>query len=347
MPKRRQKQKKHLTASHIGRHLKHWLIPHTGNDHRPHLIRAHGLALVALLILGAQATVIATRPAGVRATTPGQVLAYATDITPEALFTQTNQARQANGLPPLNLSAQLNYSAELKAQDMFSEDYWAHVSPSGIQPWYWFEKAGYNYSYAGENLAKDFDTTSGVMTGWMNSPGHRANILNPHYTDVGFAVENGTLVSGQTTLVVAHYGAPAAGSLTVTATVLPHSASPSPAASVPPQTSPSPSATPGPLAAAIQPPTANGQITASTPAAKSYSLFAPLSLTRTLNWATLATLGLLLLLLLVYLVTHMVVWRKGLLRWRQLNYRIYAAVTVGVLIALILVLVASGLGKVG
>jgi uncharacterized integral membrane protein len=348
MPKQR-RNKQQPKSARIGHHLKHWLIPHAANDHRPHLIRAHGLALVLALIIGMQGVVLVTRPAAVRTATHGNVLAYATDITVEDLFTQTNQQRAANNLPPLNLNAELNYSAELKAQDMFSEDYWAHVSPSGIQPWYWFGKAGYSYSYAGENLAKDFDTTSGVMTGWMNSPGHRANILNPHYSDVGFAVENGTLVGGQTTLVVAHYGAPAG--ISVGAIVPQHSSTPAPTAT--PQTatpaptaSPSPSATPSPVVAAASPPTVSGQVSAGTPAPKAYSLFAPLSLTRTLNWSTLISIALLLILLAVYAVTHATVWRKGLLRWRRFHYRLYAAITIVVLVTIILFLLASGFGQV-
>ena len=196
--------------------LKHWFVPHPHNDHRPHLIRAHGLALVAMLIIGVQITANLARPAGIQALSQGNVLAYATDITPVDLLTQTNEQRAANGLPALKLDARLNQSATLKAQNMFAEDYWAHVSPSGIQPWYWFTQAGYPYSYAGENLAKDFDTTAGTIQGWMNSPGHRANILNANYTDVGFAVQNGTLVGGQTTLVVAHYGSVAGVSVAAT-----------------------------------------------------------------------------------------------------------------------------------
>jgi hypothetical protein len=190
--------------------VKHWFVPHKQNDHRPHLIRGHGLAVVVVLIFGLNVVGLLARPAGLAPALSGNVLAYAVDITPVALFNLTNQERANAGLPPLRLDSRLNQSASLKAQNMFAENYWAHVSPSGIQPWHWFTQAGYNYQYAGENLAKDFDTSAGVMDGWMNSAGHRANVLNAHYTDVGFAVVNGTLVGGETTLVVAHYGSPVA-----------------------------------------------------------------------------------------------------------------------------------------
>ena len=192
-------------------HITHWLVPHKHNDHRPHLIRLHGLAVMAFQIIGVQVGFNVLRPASV------SVLAYATNITPVDLLTQTNQQRAAAGLPALKLDARLNQSASLKAANMFAENYWAHVSPSGIQPWHWFGQAGYTYTSAGENLAMDFDTSAGTVQGWMNSPGHRANIMNASYKDVGFSVQNGTLIGSQTTLVVAHYGATAAAAAPVAA----------------------------------------------------------------------------------------------------------------------------------
>jgi len=328
-------------------HLKHWFVPHQHNDHRPHLIRLHGLAIVAALIIGVQVTANLMRPPQLR------VLAYASDITPLDLFNQTNQQRAQNGLPPLRLDARLNQSAALKAQNMFAENYWAHVSPSGIQPWYWFQQAGYPYTYAGENLAKDFDTTAGAMEGWMNSPGHRANILNPNYTDVGFAVQNGTLLGEQTTLVVAHYGATAARSVAA-APAAPTIRPPTPkvvarAAPTPAQTpipTPVPTATPTP-SPTPHPVVAVGEITPSAPAAQHYTLFKPLSVMRTLNLGTIVTLSLLMVLLGVYIYTHIVVWRKGLRRWRTAHYRLLASAQVGGLGTAIILLAVSGFGSVG
>jgi hypothetical protein len=188
----------------------------------------------------------------------------------------------------------------------------------------------------------------------MNSPGHRANILNPHYVDVGFAVENGTLVGGETTLVVAHYGAPAetapvAATAPASQTPVPPSIpiavvtpAPTPVATTSPAT-PVVTPTPAPETPAI----ADGQIAPGEPVAKSYSLFDPLSLVRTATMGTLVTILLLLMLLFVYAYTHMTVWRKGLKRWRKGHYRIYAAVQLSGLVVVILMLAASGFGKVG
>jgi hypothetical protein len=332
----------------IRRHLKHWLVPHKQNDHRPHLIRAHGLAIMAGLIVVVQLANYLSLPAYAHTASKGKVLDYATDITPDELLVQTNQERADYGLPPLAMNAELNDSADMKANNMFALDYWAHVSPTGIQPWYWFTKAGYNYSYAGENLAMNFDTTSGVMQGWMNSPGHKANILNPHYVDVGFAVENGTLVGQQTTLVVAHYAAPATSELAAIPLSTPTPRSESTPAPTPVPTpiatpSPSPVPTPAPVPASV----AADEVSPGAPGPVSYSLFKPLSLAKTATPGTIVTIILLLLLLVVYVFTHMTVWRKGLKRWRTGHYKLYAAAQISGITFVIIALASSGFGRVG
>jgi hypothetical protein len=245
---------------------------------------------------------------------------------------------------------------------MFSENYWAHVSPSGIQPWYWFAQANYPYTYAGENLAKDFDTSAGTVQGWMNSPGHKANILNVNYTQVGFAVQNGTLVGGQTTLVVAHYGATAAStapSVTPKPTATPRlairTATPAPARSSltpTPTSTPAPTSSPTPIIAQASPsPTAQPpselQTSDAAPVSANRSLFAPLALIKSLNWGTLLTLGILFILFMVYMATHFMAWRKGLQRWHQAHYKLFAAGQLGGLALLIVLLAVSGIGTVG
>jgi len=118
----------------------------------------------------------------------------------------TNNERSKAGLAPLVENPLLNRAAQLKASDMTTVHYWTHVSPTGVQPWDWFKQVGYHYVHAGENLAKDFDTSAGVVQGWMNSPGHRANVLKPQFTEVGTAVICGNVVGVDTELVVSEYG---------------------------------------------------------------------------------------------------------------------------------------------
>ena len=138
------------------------------------------------------------------------VLGYATDINVQQLLADTNAQRQQAGLPPLTLNSTLSVAAANKAADMFAKDYWAHNSPAGATPWDFITGAGYQYSVAGENLAKNFSDSQGVVDAWMASPSHRENLLKSNYRDVGFAVVNGTLNGEETTLVVQMFGATSA-----------------------------------------------------------------------------------------------------------------------------------------
>jgi hypothetical protein len=134
------------------------------------------------------------------------VLGYATDINVQQLLSDTNAKRQDAGLGPLTLNSTLSAAAANKAADMFSKNYWAHNSPTGTTPWDFITGAGYQYSVAGENLAKNFSDSQGVVDAWMASPSHRENLLKTNYRDVGFAVVNGTLNGEETTLVVQMFG---------------------------------------------------------------------------------------------------------------------------------------------
>ncbi len=140
------------------------------------------------------------------------VLGFATDISVEKLYQLTNEQRQKNGLPPLSLNSSLALAAQKKAENMFQENYWSHYSPDGKTPWDFILGAGYKYEYAGENLAKNFLFSNGVVDAWMNSTTHRDNLLKREYTEVGYAIVNGTLNGEQTTLVVQEFGKPMASS---------------------------------------------------------------------------------------------------------------------------------------
>lgn len=138
---------------------------------------------------------------------PG-VLGYSSEITSQKVLDQTNQERTKLGLKPLKYNSVLSQSATKKAQDMFTNNYWAHNSPTGTTPWDFFKAVGYKYSVAGENLARDFYDTDSLMKAWMNSPTHKANIVNTKYQEIGIGVVNGTLGGIKTTLVVQHFGTP-------------------------------------------------------------------------------------------------------------------------------------------
>ena len=136
------------------------------------------------------------------------VLGFATDISVDKLYQLTNEQRQKNNLPSLSLNSALSLAAQRKAENMFQENYWSHYSPDGKTPWDFILGAGYQYEYAGENLAKNFLFSNGVVDAWMNSVTHRDNLLKNEYTEVGYAIVNGILNGEQTTLVVQEFGKP-------------------------------------------------------------------------------------------------------------------------------------------
>lgn len=138
----------------------------------------------------------------------GDVLGQQTTITQSGLLKSINQAREQNNLSELRINPQLNQASYAKAMDMFDKQYWAHVSPTGVQPWKWISDAHYNYDHAGENLAKGFNDNTAVVAAWLASPEHRANLLGT-YQDVGFAVVGGELQGKNTILVVSMYAMPA------------------------------------------------------------------------------------------------------------------------------------------
>lgn len=185
----------------MGSLLHHLFLPHYSNNHRPKVLQIDALLVYVLLFLLFN---LAVR--SLHRSYP-EVLGFATDINVEALFADTNAKRQAAGLPPLNLNARLSAAAAKKAQDMFAHNYWAHTSPQGRTPWDFVLGEGYKYSLAGENLAKNFSDSRGVVEAWMASPTHRENILKSSYQDIGFAVVNGVLNGEETTLVVQMFGA--------------------------------------------------------------------------------------------------------------------------------------------
>jgi hypothetical protein len=113
------------------------------------------------------------------------------DITESSLENLVNQTRQSMGLQPLIENQKLSEAAKLKAQNMVENNYFSHTSPNGTTPWHWFSKVGYNYKYAGENLAIGFYDSSEVFDAWINSPSHRTNLLNPNYKEEGIAVLHG------------------------------------------------------------------------------------------------------------------------------------------------------------
>lgn len=97
----------------------------------------------------------------------------------------TNQFRAENGLPGLKLNAELNAAAQGHSEDMAKQDYFSHTGKNGSRPWDRAKAVGYEAQSMGENIAAGYTTPEAVVEGWKNSPGHRANMLNSTYKELG------------------------------------------------------------------------------------------------------------------------------------------------------------------
>jgi uncharacterized protein YkwD len=124
------------------------------------------------------------------------------------LIELTNKNRQFNNQPLLSYNPVLEQAAQQKANDMAKKGYFAHTSPEGLTSWSWFDRVGYIYAYAGENLAIDFQDSIDVSQAWMNSPTHRANIINPVFTEIGIATAQGKYQGRDTVFVVQMFAKP-------------------------------------------------------------------------------------------------------------------------------------------
>jgi hypothetical protein len=178
----------------------HLLFPRESNNHRAKILHHKSLLILIVgLFLGNLLLQLGER-------TYPDVLGIAHSINEAELLSLTNEKRKEAGLQPLRLNQELTQAASGKAHDMLTKHYWAHTSPDGVTPWVFIKGSGYEYVYAGENLARGFTSSSDVVNAWMASPGHKANLLSANYEDIGFAIKTGELGGDETVLVVQEFG---------------------------------------------------------------------------------------------------------------------------------------------
>lgn len=177
------------------------ILPHQSNNHRARFLHPRTLILIILFFVFSSFFF------------PSDLNPYSkefrtfADVSIQELINLTNQKREENGLLPLSNNSALESAANKKAEDMLNKGYWAHNSPDGVTPWVFIKESGYNYVYAGENLARGFSNSEDVINAWMSSTaGHRENILSPNFKDVGFSVKSGILDGEETMLVVQELG---------------------------------------------------------------------------------------------------------------------------------------------
>jgi len=184
--------------------FKKYFVPHKGNNHQPYLLRRRPVLIILVFLLLVEAAFLA------------QILILwpytniFSSILPLVLVDLTNSDRIQNSIELLKVNPLLVAAAQLKANDMAQNGYFAHTSPAGVTPWFWLEKVGYHYSGAGENLAVNYSDSSDIENAWMNSPDHRANILDNRFSEIGIATAKGIYKGREAIFVVQFFGRPEA-----------------------------------------------------------------------------------------------------------------------------------------
>lgn len=192
-----------MRLSHFLRtELAHLFLPHPETHKKAPLISIQALIIYVAIFMVLQMGL------SVFSKINPDILGINSTANIQEIIALTNKERSKQGLSTLVENPKLDQAAYAKAQNMYEENYWAHYSPSGKDPWGFFQKAGYKFSYAGENLARNFYTSEDVVAAWMASPTHRGNLLNPHYQEIGISIVEGNLEGQSTLLIVQEFGKP-------------------------------------------------------------------------------------------------------------------------------------------
>ena len=184
--------------------LQKLFIPHKDNGFKPNILERFSMGIMLVLVL------LSFTLANIQA-----ILWIGSDtlisaILPAVIVDLTNTERDDEVLRTLKRNPTLDHAAKLKAEHMAAHSYFSHYSPDGVSPWHWFDVAGYAYLHAGENLAVHFTDSGDVVEAWMDSPSHRANILNSNYTEIGVGTARGEYQGFPTVFVVQLFGTPQA-----------------------------------------------------------------------------------------------------------------------------------------
>ena len=183
---------------------KNLFVPHEGNKYQPDILQRISVGVMFGLIL------LSFVAANLQALLWMSSDWLVSTILPAVIVELTNEERIDESLGTLTVNAKLTEAANLKAAHMAEHEYFAHYSPAGVSPWHWFDEAAYSFIHAGENLAVHFTDSADVVEGWMNSPTHKANIMNGNYTEIGIGTAKGEYKGYSTVYVVQLFGAPAA-----------------------------------------------------------------------------------------------------------------------------------------
>lgn len=220
--------------------LTYYLVPSEHNDYKPWIITPTALAIFCIIIWG------------IRFLVPATIGVAAPSIDATELMNKINSERTQRFIPSLYSNSKLGTAAYGKAADMLARSYFAHIDPDGNYVWPRIEAAGYTpYLTLGENLAMDFTSAEAVVSAWMNSPTHRANIVNEKFEDQGLASTYGTYEPNHNTIIIVSLF----GTLYKKATAPAPAPSPAPSPTPAPVPTPVPTPTPEPTPTPVPTPT--------------------------------------------------------------------------------------------
>ena len=185
-------------------------IPSKHNAYRPHMLERGWLLGFLAVTLTVEGFLVASLLARQSNET------FLAAVVPAEIIALTNTERVDRNIQALKENKLLDAAASAKAADMVRRGYFSHIGPDEKQPWDWILGAGYDYEYAGENLAVRFVDSKDVVHAWMESPAHRANITKHVYTDIGVGVANGVYQGQDVTFVVQYFASPTTASNTST-----------------------------------------------------------------------------------------------------------------------------------
>lgn len=183
-------------------YIKHHFIPGAHNAYRPHILNRNWLVFFLAVMLATEGFLVASMMSG------QSVHNFLAAVVPGEIVALTNTERESYKLGTLTENKTLAKAAQAKAEDMAAKGYFSHNGPDGKEPWQWITEARYEYQYAGENLAVRFIDSKDVVTAWMASPSHKANIVKSAYTDIGVGVAPGMYKGEPATYVVQYFGKP-------------------------------------------------------------------------------------------------------------------------------------------
>lgn len=184
------------------RFFAHFFVPGVHNAHRPRILHRPWLLFFLAVTLATEGFLVSSL---IARQSDQQFLAA---VVPGEIIALTNTERSSNNAGSLTEDALLDSAAMAKAKDMAANGYFSHLGPDGKTPWQWISASGYQYQYAGENLAVRFINSTDVINAWMMSPTHRANLVKPVYTQIGVGVAEGMYEGQPATYVVQYFGTP-------------------------------------------------------------------------------------------------------------------------------------------